>query len=287
MNLSVDQPEAQQDDDDVIKPLEWKDEPEFTSNIFSGLLFLWLQPLFNRASFLQRHGKALQQEDLLPLPVIDKTKEVEKRFEGAYAKWNPKKHKEDPKKELEARLIHSLFAVCRTRFISAGFIKFFNSAFQFTFPILLKAILAYFEQVQSGTITSSDPWYDRYRGYWLSCVLLFFIGCKAITESAYFHKVNRCGFQIKAAVAASIYAKSFRLANTEQQSTTLGEMVNLMQVDATKIEAVVPQIHVLWDGIFQITGYMTILGFLLGWPCIIGLIVMMFAAPVMGIIMGK
>ena len=33
---------------------------------------------------------------------------------------------------------------------------------------------------------------------------------------------------------------------------------------------------------------MTILGFLFGWPCVIGLILMCFAGPaVMGIIMGK
>ena len=60
-----------------------------------------------------------------------------------------------------------------------------------------------------------------------------------------------------------------------------------MQIDATKLEAFVPQIHILWDGIFQITGYMVILGVLLGWPCIIGLILMGFVGPVMGIITGK
>uniref|UniRef100_A0A7S1VDZ8 Uncharacterized protein n=1 Tax=Grammatophora oceanica TaxID=210454 RepID=A0A7S1VDZ8_9STRA len=108
-----------------------------------------------------------------------------------------------------------------------------------------------------------------------------------MTESSYFHRVNRCGFQVRTAISASVYRKSLRLASSEQQKTTLGELVNLMQVDATKLEAFVPQVHVLWDGMFQIAGYMTILGTLLGWPSLMGLLVMMFAGPVMGKIMGR
>jgi hypothetical protein len=47
--------------------------------------------------------------------------------------------------------------------------------------------------------------------------------------------------------------------------TKIGELINLMQVDASKIEAFLPQLHVLWDGMFQICGYMAILYSILGW----------------------
>ena len=98
-----------------------------------------------------------------------------------------------------------------------------------------------------------------------------------------FSLINR----VKAAVSSSIYRKSLRLASSEQQKTTLGEIVNLMQVDAAKIEAFMIQIHVLWDGLFQIAGYMAILGNLLGWTCIIGLLLIMSSIPLMGKITGK
>ena len=285
-----------------IPPMIWKSQtPEMDANIFSGVLFFWLQPLFTRASLLQRSGRALEFDDLPPLPSIDLSKSVEAKFERAYHDYKTKKvassktattvdddHAErDAKSALEARLVHSLLAICKQRLITAGIIKFFNTGLQFTFPILLNQILVFFQQYQSGAIPDDAPNAIRYRGYWLSCLLFFFIACKAITEGAYFHKVNRCAWQIKTAVSTSIYTKALRLAASEQQKTTLGEMVNLMQVDATKLEAFVPQIHVLWDGMFQIAGYMTILGLLLGWPCVIGLILMCFAGPVMGIIMGK
>jgi len=37
-----------------------------------------------------------------------------------------------------------------------------------------------------------------------------------------------------------------------------------------------------WDGLFQIAGYMVILGTLLGWTCLIGLFIIIFSIPVMG-----
>ena len=158
----------------------------------------------------------------------------------------------DAKSALEARSVHSLLAICKQQLITTGIsIKFFNPALQFTFPILLNQILVFFQQYQSGAIPADAPNTIRYRGYWLSCLLFFFIVCKAITEGAYFHEVNRCAWQIKTAVSTSIYTKALRLAASEQQKTPLGEMVNLMQVDATKLEAFVPQIHALWDGMFQ------------------------------------
>ncbi len=67
----------------------------------------------------------------------------------------------------------------------------------------------------------------------------------------------------------------------------MGEIVNLMQVDASKIEAFMLQLHVMWDGLFQITGYIVILGFLLGWTCLVGLALIILAVPVMGKITGK
>lgn len=42
------------------------------------------------------------------------------------------------------------------------------------------------------------------------------------------------------------------------------------------------QFHTLWDGLFQIAGYMVILGTLLGWTCLIGLFIIIFSIPVMG-----
>lgn len=59
-------------------------------------------------------------------------------------------------------------------------------------------------------------------------------------------------------MSLSVYRKSLRLASAEQTKTTVGEIVNLMQVDASKIEAFMLQLHTVWDGLFQITGYVSV-----------------------------
>jgi ATP-binding cassette subfamily C (CFTR/MRP) protein 1 len=255
--------------------------------------------MFSRASFLRKHGQWLEQVDLAPLASMDRTEEVEALFEKAYAEYVPKTKKSKKSDEtsaestaeapehLEGRLSHALIATCRKRLLVAGVIRFLNTVLQFSFPILLNLILTYYQEVQSGIITPQDPKWKYYKGYWLSALLMMFVGSKAVTESAYFHMMNRCSWRIKTAVSSSIYRKSLRLASSEQQKTTLGEIVNLMQVDASKIEAFVLQIHVMWDGLFQIAGYMAILGNLLGWTCLVGLLIIVCAIPVMGKITGK
>jgi ABC-type bacteriocin/lantibiotic exporter with double-glycine peptidase domain len=113
------------------------------------------------------------------------------------------------------------------------------------------------------------------------------MAAKAVTENSYFHKVFRSGYKARAAISVAVYNKALRLANSERQSTTLGELVNLMQVDASKIEAFIPQVHVLWDGMLQIVGYTAILYTLIGWPCFIGLVMIAFSGPLQGIAQKK
>jgi len=252
--------------------------PELKANIFSRLLFMWAQPLFRRASDLHKQNKALEQEDLIPLPSIDYGRKVAPDFEEAWNNLPVDK----------ATVATAVKAVIGRRFILAGILKFFNTALQFTFPLLLKAILVFIEETQAGTVgKDDDPWHVTYRGYWLSGLLFLAMALKAVTENVYFHSVYRAGYQARIAVSVAVYNKALRLASAERQGTTLGELVNLMQVDSSKIEMFVPQMHVLWDGLVQIIGYMVILYFQIGWPCFAGLVVMILAGPVQGIIMKK
>jgi len=240
--------------------------PEITANYISTTFFQWAQPLFAKASELHKQDKALEENDLLPLASIDHAHLLIPQFEEA---WNDSK-----------LITKSIKAVIGKRFIKAGVIKAFNTCLQFTFPILLSAILKFMEETESYGIYST-------RGYWLSGLLFIAMALKAISENQYFHAVYRAGYQTRVAVSIAVYNKSLRLASSERNTKTLGELINLMQVDATKIEMFVPQFHVLWDGILQITGYMVILYTLIGWPCFAGLAVMVLAGPVQGVIMKR
>jgi hypothetical protein len=174
-----------------------------------------MRPLFKHANQLAKDKQALEQDDLPLLPDFDKGRNVSAVFNR---RWTETKN-----------VWKSLYAVLGWRFIIAGAIKVLNSCLQFTFPLILNAILQYIEDRQSSKITNDSSWQDRYRGYILSVLFVVFLSSKAVTESAYFHRINRCAFQARVAVSVAVYNKSLKLANAERQSTTLGELVNLMQ----------------------------------------------------------
>jgi len=243
-----------------------EDSPEITANCLSKTFFHWAQPLFTKASKLHSENKALEQDDLLPIASIDNAEVLIPVFEEAWSNHHS--------------IIKSIQAVIGKRIFRAGVLKVFNTCLQFTFPILLNEILRFMEETESLGLYSM-------KGYWLSALLFVAMALKAITENTYFLSLYRCGYQTRVAVSIAVYNKSLRLASSERNTKTLGELINLMQVDATKIEMFMPQFHVLWDGLLQITGYMAILYSLIGWPCFAGLVVMVLAGPTQGMIMKK
>jgi len=196
--------------EELLEPHKYDGIPEEQAWFISRLFFTWMRPLFRRAKYLSRHGTALQHEDLIPLPKIDYGAPIltdfERCWEAAAAPSSGEKKEgatptptstedsEDKAKEKKTvRIRKALFGVMGRRFIIAGFIKALNTSLQFSFPLILNAILKFIEDTQAGEYSDQDPWYNQYRGYWLSAVLFGVMAAKALTENAYFFAVYRSG----------------------------------------------------------------------------------------------
>jgi hypothetical protein len=230
--------------EDDEKSFEYEGVPEENAWFLSRLFYAWERPLFRRANQLHKRGRALEQDDLLPLPRMDYGEIVGLKFEEAWKKRGGELDAAPAVKKLEdlkggdaeqstTRIRLSLLHVMGSRFYVAGLIKLTNSSLQFCFPLLLNAILKFIEETQSGLIDpETAPWYEMYRGYWLSALLLIAMASKAVTENAYFHRIVRCGFHAKTAVSVAVYNKSLRLTNAERQSTTLGTF-NTLSAEVT------------------------------------------------------
>ena len=164
---------------------------------------------------------------------------------------------------------------------TAGLVKLANSTSQFCFPIFLSLIVSF---IQGDYNENPNAMYIGL-GF---CFTLFLAMClKAVLENQYFHLVVRGGFQLRSALSTAIYSKSLRLTAASRQTKTLGEIVNLMQIDASKMEGFVTNLHVIWDGMYQITGYVIILVVYIGWPALVGVLFMIIAMPVQKEIMMK
>jgi hypothetical protein len=151
--------------EDKPSTVQYKDSPEENAWFFSKIFFSWERPLFERATELGKKAEPLQLEDLLPLPSFDHGDTIGTRFEEAWAKQAdvpaPKsKGLEDVKnnKDLSTtRLRKSLTAVIGRRFIRAGFVKALNTCIQFSFPLLLNAILKFIQGKTHFLGASSRP----------------------------------------------------------------------------------------------------------------------------------
>lgn len=265
------------------------------------MFFTWATPLFALANRKAKgkDAKGLSADDLWTLPEGDTTPNLASAFEKGWQRSEASVRKKQEasgkardaslegrltKEEARSVFVGALKNVAGKKFLyGAAIVKVVNSAIQFSYPVFLSGVLQFVEG--KAPLGFQNVSYGA--GFAVAAALGVAVGVKAITENMYFHIVTRAGWQVRSAVSTAVYRKSLRLSAAARQQRTLGEMVNYMQIDANKLEMFVPQVHVLWDGLFQITGYMTLLLMFIGWPALIGLLVMIFSMPIQLMIMKR
>ncbi len=272
--------------------------PESKAGCLEIVLFTWLNPLFSLAIKKRADHKSLDLEDLYEVVPEDSSTVIQEKFDrafkAAYDAAKTEKVAADPKnkttekngnsldsKTLETVVKKALTAIGWSRFVRAGVLKIFNTLLQFLYPICVNGILLF---IESGSTDGSTP---VWVGYAWAIALGTAMFLKAMTENGYFHLQQRVSWQARTALQTAVYKKSLQLSAASRQTKSVGQIVNLMQLDSTRIEQFVSNLHMLWDGLFQITGYITILVYFMGPSALVGLLVMMISMPLQGKIMKK
>ena len=179
------------------------------------------------------------------------------------------------------------FACCINRyrkpFINSGLLKLLNTLVQFLPSILIAKILKSIEMqkqlsgVSGGAMTAASL--VQHRGVFLSLLLFISLSAKTAIENRYFYAVINIGASVRGALSAAIYRKSLRLSPSGRQNTTVGEVMNCMQLDTTRMEQVAGTIHTIWDGLLQIVGYTSLLLHFLGPSVLAGIAGMLIIIP--------
>lgn len=86
--------------------------------------------------------------------------------------------------------------------------------------------------------------------------------------------------RIRTALIAAIYRKALRMSNAAKKESTVGEIVNLMSVDAQKFIDLTAYINMIWSAPFQIVLALYFLWDVLGPSVLAGLAVMIILIPV-------
>jgi ABC-type multidrug transport system fused ATPase/permease subunit len=86
----------------------------------------------------------------------------------------------------------------------------------------------------------------------LACVNALRTTCKTLLENHFFRITMRTALDIRSSVMHFIFAKALALTPTARQANSLGQMVNLMQLDTEKLLMCVVMFHQVWSGLMTI-----------------------------------
>lgn len=139
------------------------------------------------------------------------------------------------------RLFSVLHAVFGLRFYLLGLLKLAGSLLSFSGPLLLNLLVNFMESRQEplshGVL------------YALGLFAGSFLG--ALLRNQFSHEVNKMTLMVRAAIVSAIYRKALRVGGTMLSCFTVGEIVNFMSTDASRLVNFCLSFHEVWSLPFQ------------------------------------
>jgi ABC-type bacteriocin/lantibiotic exporter with double-glycine peptidase domain len=96
----------------------------------------------------------------------------------------------------------------------------------------------------------------------------------------YFFKCYLTGLRVRTSVVLAVYRKALVLSSGERQNRTLGEITNLMSIDAQRMQDLTTYLHAIWYSFIQIGLALYFLWRQLGPSCLGGVAVIVIMIPV-------
>ncbi|KFP30660.1 Multidrug resistance-associated protein 1, partial [Colius striatus] len=270
--------------------------PEFGASFLSRITFWWITGLM-----IQGYRRPLEASDLWSLNKEDKSEEIVPGLARNWAKeWAKTKrqplnvsysHKNQQKssntngdvtEEAEALIIKpsqknseaSLFKVLYKTFGPYFFMSFLfkvaHDLLMFAGPEILKLLINFV----------NDEAAPNWHGYFYTG-LLFVCAClQTLILHQYFHICFVTGMRLKTAIVGVIYRKALVITNSARKASTVGEIVNLMSVDAQRFMDLATYINMIWSAPLQVILALYLLWQNLGASVLAGVAVMILLVPI-------
>ncbi|XP_011637000.1 multidrug resistance-associated protein 1 isoform X7 [Pogonomyrmex barbatus] len=262
--------------------------PEQSSSFPSRVIFAWFDSLAWKG-----FRKPLETSDLWSMNPEDMASEIVPKFDKY---WNKNLRKTDEVENAKAsfrkasgqvnfnsnrkkKIASILPPICKAfgaTFLFGAFLKLIQDVMTFISPQILKLLIGFIEGEES-----------MWKGYFYAALLLLTAMLQTLVLSQYFHRMFLVGLRIRTALIAAIYRKALRMSNSARKESTLGEIVNLMSVDAQRFMDLTAYINMIWSAPLQIVLALYFLWEVLGPAVLAGLAVMIILIPVNGLIANK
>lgn len=227
---------------------------EDRANFLSQLTFWWFNPLL---FFGYEHP--LVMDDLWKLARQDESAHFVAAFRRAW--------------DSQAASLHSLpralVKAFGLPFLVAGCYKFVNDILVFAGPVLLNRLIGFVQD-------DSKP---LYYGLGLAAAMFVLTSIQTLAVHQYFNIGYRVGMHIRGSVVVEVYRKAFRQSASARQQSTVGEIVNLMSLDAQRLMDLIPYLHMVWSSFVQIGISLVLLWQVVGVATFGGVAVMVLLIP--------
>ncbi|RNA36438.1 multidrug resistance-associated 1 [Brachionus plicatilis] len=169
--------------------------------------------------------------------------------------------------------------LCRVyagKFLAGSFIKLIQDILLFVGPVILDKLLNFIKDKDQNVTV----------GFFYTALLFLSAFIQSFVLQHYFHRMFIVGSRIKTSTTNLVYKKSLRLLTSARKSTTVGEMTNLIAVNAQMIGDLTTYLNIIWSAPFQITVAMYMLWQYLGVAAIIGVSTILIFIP-LNIVIGN
>ncbi|PPQ65474.1 hypothetical protein CVT26_000114 [Gymnopilus dilepis] len=234
-----------------------KESPILTANVYSIWTFSWMTSLMKVGA-----ARIITEEDLPPLPPADESVQL-----GHTLKMAMEKHP----------LWRALFIAYGGPYAVAAGLKVVQDLLAFLQPQLLRILLAYISWYQSARY-QPDGKPSNLEGFAIAIVMFIASVIQTICLNQYFQRTFETGMRVRAGLVNVIYDKALVLSNDER-SRSSGDIVNLMSVDATRLQDLCTYGLIAISGPLQITLAFISLYNLLGWAAFVGVAIMVVSIP--------
>eukprot|EP00069_Balaena_mysticetus_P007077 bmy_05437T0 len=174
-----------------------------------------------------------------------------------------------PQKDWNPSLFKVLYKTFGPYFLMSFLFKAVHDLMMFTGPEILKLLISFV----------NDRKAPDWQGYFYTALLFISACLQTLVLHQYFHICFVSGMRIKTAVIGAVYRKALVITNSARKSSTVGEIVNLMSVDAQRFMDLATYINMIWSAPLQVILALYLLWLNLGPSVLAGVAVMIFMVP--------
>ena len=135
----------------------------------------------------------------------------------------------------------ALLKTFKWHLLESGIYKLASDGMGFVPPLILKWLLTF--------VSSKEPtWHG------ILIILLFSLSSILlnVAQNTFFDSAMTLGSRVQTSLRTNIYRKALSISNSARREKTVGEIVNLMSVDADKFNGLMGMIHLTWAAVVQI-----------------------------------